>query len=86
MTAAKAEASDRARAIIEGLVRTGRGTSPQVAGAYVRLRARIGGFYWVPIDGTRLLRGDDVDAAEQLQESFTETMARAGETPPKRKR
>jgi hypothetical protein len=47
---------------------------------------RMGGFYWAPIDGTRLLRGDGVDAAEELQESFAETMARAGETPPKRTR
>jgi hypothetical protein len=78
MAAAKIEVSDRARAIIEGLIRTRRGSDPHIAGAYVRLRSKIGGFYWVRIDGTRLLRGDDVDDAEQLQVSFTEAMARAG--------
>jgi hypothetical protein len=78
MTAKKTEVSNQARAIIAGLVQTGRGSDPQIAGAYVRLLARIGGFYWVRIDGGRLLRGHNVDDAEQLQVSFTETMARAG--------
>jgi hypothetical protein len=72
-------ASDRARAIVTGLVLTHRGSDPRVAGAFVRLRAAIGGFHWVRIDGAGLLRGDDVDVAEHLQETFTETMARAGE-------
>ena len=79
MTGAKPEVSDRARAIIEGLARTGRGSDPRVVRSHVRLRARIGGFYWIRLDGSRLLRGHDVDDAEPLQESFTETMARAGE-------
>ena len=86
MTANKSEVSNHARAIIAGLVRTGRGSDPRIAGAYVRLLARIGGFYWVRIDGSRLLRGHNVDDAEPLQEKFTETMARAGERPPKGKR
>ena len=86
MTAAKPNVSDRARAIIQGLMLTGRGSDPQGAGAYVRLRSKIDGFYWVRIDGSRLLRGNNVDGAKPLQEKFTETMARAGEPPPKVKR
>ena len=78
MTAKKTEVSNQARAIVAGLVQTGRGSDPQIAGAYVRLLARIGGFYWVRVDGGRLLRGHNVDDAEQLQVSFTEAMARAG--------
>jgi hypothetical protein len=78
MVAAKIEVSARARAIIEGLTRTRRGSDPHIAGTYVRLRSKIGGFYWVGIDGSRLLRGLNVDDAEPLQESFVETMARAG--------
>jgi hypothetical protein len=86
MPAAKPEVSDRARMIIEGLVRTGRGSDPHIAGAYVRLRSKIGGFYWVRLDGNRLLRGNNVQGAERLQQKFTEMMARAGEPPPKGKR
>jgi hypothetical protein len=86
MSPAKLKVSARARAIIDGLVRTRRGSDPQGAGAHVRLIAGIGGFYWVRIDGSRLLRGHNVDDAEPLREKFTETMARAGEPPPKGKR
>jgi hypothetical protein len=82
VTAAKPEVPARARLIIEGLIRTGRGTDPHIMGAYVRLRSKIDGFYWVRIDGGRLPRGDSVDDAEQLQASFTETMDRADEPPP----
>jgi hypothetical protein len=67
MTAKKPEASNQARDIIAGLMQTGRGSDPQIAGAYVRLLARIAGFYWVRIDGGRPLRGHNVDDAEQLQ-------------------
>jgi hypothetical protein len=83
MTAAKTEVSDRAQAIIEGLTLSGRGSDPEVVRSYVRLRARIGGFYWVRIDGSQLLRGINVYTAEPLQESFTESMAQASERPPK---
>jgi hypothetical protein len=86
VTAAKVEVSAQARAIIAGLVQTGRGSDPQIAGAYVRLLARIGGFYWVRLDGSGLLRGNNVQGAERLQQKFTETMVRAGEPPPKGKR
>jgi hypothetical protein len=86
MAAAKVEVSDRARAIIEGLLRTGRGSGPHVAGAHIRLCSKIDGFYWVRLDGSRLLRGHNLQGAARLQKSFTETMVRAGEPPPKGKR
>jgi hypothetical protein len=73
--------SNQARAIIADLVRTERGSEPEIASTHVWLLARAGRFYWVRLDGGRLLRGNNIDDAEQLQESFTETMARAGRTP-----
>jgi hypothetical protein len=51
MTAKKTEVSAQARAIIAGLLRTQPGSDPNLAGAYVRLRSKIGGFYWVRVDG-----------------------------------
>lgn len=76
--------SDRAQAIIDGLVRTLRASDPRFVGAYVRLRARVDGFYWVHVDGSELLRANDLDSAEPLQAPFAETMVRAGGLPRKR--
>ena len=72
--------SPRAKAIAEGLIRSGRGSDPRLAHGHLRLRAKLGGFYWIASDGARLLRGDELDAAEELQSSFTEAMAQAGGT------
>jgi hypothetical protein len=72
------ELSKRAQAIIEGLMRTGRGSDQRFLDTYVRLRARAGGFYWVHVDGSELLRGDDLANAEPLQAPFVEAMMRAG--------
>jgi hypothetical protein len=74
-------ASRRARAIAEGLVRTGRASAPRTVGTYIRLRARVGRagrFYWVAVDGGELLRGDALNLAEQLQQTFVDAMAKAG--------
>jgi hypothetical protein len=74
-------ASRRARAIAVGLVRTGRAYDPRKVGTHIRLRARAGRagqFYWVAIDGGDLLRGDALDMAEQLQQTFADAMAKAG--------
>jgi hypothetical protein len=71
-------ASLRARAIAEGLVQTGRAYDPRTVGTHIRLRARVGRFYWVAIDGSELLRGDALDMAEELQQSFADAMAKAG--------
>ena len=78
MTAAASAPSPRALAVAEGLVRTGRGAERRRAGKYLRLTAAAGGFYWVTIDGSRLLRGDDLDSADELQAPFVEAMVRAG--------
>jgi hypothetical protein len=81
MAVAKPEVSARARAIIEGLMRTRRGSAPRFADAYVQLRAKVGGFYFVALNGARLLRGDAFEDAEELQAKFAEAMAKAGERP-----
>jgi hypothetical protein len=86
MTAAPHPLAGRARAIVDGLVRTGHGSDPRFADAYVQLRAKIGGFYFVALDGARLLRGDTFEEAEELQAKFVEAMARAGSRPPGRAR
>jgi hypothetical protein len=70
-------ASRRARAIAEGLVRTGRAYDPRTVGTHIRLRARAGWrFYWVAVDGGELLRGDALDMAEELQQTFVDAMAK----------
>jgi hypothetical protein len=81
MTAAKPEVSVRARAIIEGLVRTGRGSKPRLADAHVQLRAEAAASTSSCSMAHGLLRGDTFDEAEELQAKFAEAMARAGERP-----
>ena len=74
-------ASRRARAIAVGLVRTGRAYEPRTIDTYIRLRARAGKagrFYWVAVDGGELLRGDALDMAEELQQTFADAMANTG--------
>ena len=70
--------SHKARALAEGLMRTGRASDPQTVDGHVQLRAKIGGFYWITPDGSRLLRGDELEDAEELQPRFVESMVRAG--------
>jgi len=50
--------SQRARRIVEGLVRTGRGSSPRLIDTYVKLNASSGGFYFIARDGEWLRRGN----------------------------
>ena len=72
--------SARAEAIVIGLIRTGRASWQRVADGHIQLRAkRDSGFYWywITADG-RLLRGDDLDRAEELQPKFVEAMVQAG--------
>ena len=47
-------------------------------GGFVRLRAVVGAFYWVSLDGMRVLRGGEPGSADELQDGFIEAMARAG--------
>jgi hypothetical protein len=84
MTAAPPPLSERAQAIVDGLVRTRRGSKPHFAGDYVQLRAKAGGFYFVACDGTHVLRGYSLAEAEELQAKFAEAMAKAGKRPPGR--
>jgi hypothetical protein len=69
--------SPRAQAIAAGLVRSGRAARSRVAGNFIRADGG-GAVYWVSRDGGRLLRGDVVDSADELQRGFIEAMARAG--------
>lgn len=72
----------RALAIAKGLVRTNRVSKKEVVGGtfggFVRLRAVVGAFYWISLDGMRVLRGQDPGGADELQDGFVEAMARAG--------
>ena len=70
----------RAKAIAEGLVRTGRASDQRLTSGHFRLRANNGGgFYWIAVDGSRLLRGDELDGAEELQPKFVLAMVQAGQ-------
>jgi hypothetical protein len=71
--------SPRAKAIAQGLIRTDRA---ETHGVYdrgmLRLECLSGGFYWIALNGSRLLRGARLPTAEELQPKFIEAMARAG--------
>ncbi|MGO8915409.1 MAG: hypothetical protein ACLQJR_05825 [Stellaceae bacterium] len=76
-------ASRRARAIVRGLVVTGRalprGPGRQFRDAgMARIDATAGHFYWVAPDGSRVMRGDNILDAEPLQPGFLDRMAEAG--------
>jgi hypothetical protein len=45
----------------------------------LRLRAILGGFYRISLDGKRVSRGDKPYGAEELQPGFVDAMIRAGE-------
>ena len=79
VTPADLTLSARAKAIAEGLIRTDRADRHGVIEhAMLRLASRKGGFYWISLDGGRLLRGADLFGAEELQAKFRDTMERAG--------
>ena len=71
--------SARARAIAEGLIRTKRAHYHGVFDqGMLRLACRKGGYYWISLDGSRVLRGKMLFEAEELQPKFIEAMERAG--------
>jgi hypothetical protein len=79
--------SPRAQQIIDGLVRTGRGLKPRVQGEFVKLDTRnANSSYYVERDGDSLRRGRTLMEAEELQETFADAMARAGQPPSARHR
>jgi len=71
--------SERAAAIARGLVRTERAAkgigSDQ---GMLRLQCLSGGFYWISPDGSDVLRGSTLVAADELQAKFRDAMERAG--------
>jgi hypothetical protein len=67
----------RAQAIAAGLIRTGRATKSRAAAGFIRADG-VGATYWITGDGARLLRGDAVEIADELQRGFIEAMVRAG--------
>jgi len=60
------------------LVRTGRATKFQVVGEFVRADGIGTAIYWIAGDGSRVLRGDGLDSADELQIGFIDRMVRAG--------
>ena len=71
--------SERAAAIARGLVRTERAAkgigSDQ---GMLRLECLSGGFYWISLDGSHILRGPTLMEADELQAKFRDAMERAG--------
>ena len=82
MTAAPTDPaiSARATAIARGLIATKRATGViSMESGMLRLDCQGGGFYWISLNGRRLLRGDNVwEEADELQPKFIEAMVRAG--------
>ena len=71
----------RARAIAEGLFRTRRaGRHGVVDRGMVRLRLKCkkGGYYWISLDGSRVVRGARLPTSEELQPKFIGAMERPG--------
>jgi hypothetical protein len=76
---AEPKMSERAAAIVRGLVRTERTTKGVSSDqGMLRLECLSGGFYWISLDGGRLLRGAELIDAEELQAKFRDAMERAG--------
>ena len=44
----------------------------------LRLKCKKGGYYWVSLDGSRILSGTKLSNAEELQPKFIDAMERAG--------
>jgi hypothetical protein len=75
----KAAISPRLKAIAEGLIRTGRaGKRREYDRGMLRLECLTGGFYWISLDGSRVVRGARLPTADELQPKFIEAMERAG--------
>jgi len=71
--------SQRAKVIARGLIRTGRANrGGQPDHGLIRFECPNGGFYWISLDGARLLRGTTLWDADELQPKFCAAMERAG--------
>jgi hypothetical protein len=71
-------ASERAKAMADGLIRTGRAWDCRAIRGHLELRAKRGGFYWITADGQHLLQRDDLESALELQPNFAQAMVRLG--------
>ena len=70
----------RAERIVDGLLKTGRASKPRLSQGYILLDTKgETGFYWVPYDGQRILKGTQRAQADELQAGFVDAMARAGQ-------
>jgi hypothetical protein len=80
MTDTMASLSEKAKAIAKGLVRTERAAKDsKLIHGMLRLERHSGkDYYWIALDGSRLLRGRWVSGAAELQPKFTDAMERAG--------
>lgn len=75
----EAEISVRATMIARGLLVTKRGVGViSMDHGVLRIKSRSGGYYWISLDGGRILRGTKLFDAEELQPKFTDAMERAG--------
>ena len=71
--------SARARAIAEGLIRAKRaGRHGVIDRGMLKLECTKGGYYWISLDGSRVVRGKVIFEAEELQPKFIDAMERAG--------
>jgi hypothetical protein len=78
-TATEPVISPRGKAIAQGLIRTDRaGTRGIYDRGMLRLQCVSGGFYWIALNGSRLLRGPRLPTAEELQPKFCDAMERLG--------
>jgi hypothetical protein len=78
-TQVEPEISERAHKVARGLIRTRRAASIiKVDQGMLRLGCRNGGYYWLSLDGRRVLRGKALSEADELQPNFAAAMERAG--------
>lgn len=71
--------SARATMVARGLIVTKRasGIITKDRGK-LRLKCRIGGYYWVSLDGRQVWRGRLFSSSDELQPTFVDAMERAG--------
>ena len=71
--------AERATRIAEGLFRTNRVRRRGVfEPGWLKLQCRKGGYYWISLDGSHVLKGRAFARAEELQPKFIDAMERAG--------
>ena len=65
--------------IARGLLVTKRATGTiSVDHGRLRLKCGAGGYYWISLDGSQVLRGMLLSGADELQPKFIDAMERAG--------